>query len=996
MKKYILDKSNASLKNINFVVTGLICFGFIYFQKRIGTFIETYLMADPAYNVSLLKVFIWLICITAVVKIGRKIIWQKYMPSHSEYFFAGAVFVIVLYYRLDLNGEHWNLHELFSSKSISIKYLDMLLVSISLFFIFNGIRHIRSANAKREPNNFLLGDDPVDSKDLDKLDHHAVAVKLKDMLLKEQHDKSISIGLIGPWGNGKSSIIEMVKKNLENSKPFEKNELITVHFLPYLNHSENDIINEFFSSLSSELALYNGKLSNQIIDYASKLTDAYQNKSIGSFLEGQLTNFSKYSANELYTSINEMLKVVNKKIVVFIDDLDRLNQKEILQTLKLIRNTANFRNTIFVVAMDKDYVIKRLTEDRNILDTKFVDKFFQLEIYLPLIDSNILKNYFIEELTRPFSPSPSDFKERVYAALNDEALLFDEYIRNFRDAKRAVNQIKFDITLFQEDFSYLNLKDFINFTFFKLKFPDVITQLNINKGQYLHIDSHNQTYNLTVEEDNDPNREIDFAKMLSREEISSISHLSKYQIYKKILAEDQLPKSEMPLNLIERKILIKTLAHLFGDENQIEAQNSIRYVNNFQMLMEQRIFSNFFKQSEFENLYTCSRYTLKMELEKIHNEKKTKQLLERLVFIETEKDNQKLQRIIEYLIIIYEKYSIYGQYDMDTYKLIDKFINLLHENWNTGEGGDYHAWINQNIFSSAGIDPATRLMLLGTIWKLRHFGAKWHLADAYIKEKTAELYQAYLKTFDSVLWETGQYHTYAIYHQIKDIEKPQINELLIAFWKRNEIELLCAQITDLDSFSSTAFKISPTTIEIFGSTAKFVEFIGLHKDRTKPAIKEFLNFFKLQQFVNFSVSLKYEFKTSSLIAERIEYWKTLPGNVIAVDKNDPLQVILKINDENFGYELEQKISGIQPMYAQTFISEGSFIMLLYIHHSDKSAGFTDFISTAALLRPSTALPYNKKTIKENSIITITAKLQIEVISIMPTKNKIKYNKYIKP
>lgn len=413
------------------------------------------------------------------------------------------------------------------------------------------------------------------------------------------------------------------------------------------------------------------------------------------------------------------------------------------------------------------------------------------------------------------------------------------------------------------------------------------------------------------------------------------------------------------------------------------------------MLMEQRIFSNFFKQSEFENLYTCSSYTLKTELEKIHHEKKTKQLLERLVFIETEKDNPKLQRIIEYLIIIYEKYSIYGHYDIDTYKLIDKFINLLYENWNAAEGGDYHAWINQKIFSSADIDPATSLMLLGKIWKLRHFGAKWHLADAYIKEKTVELYEAYLKTFDNVLWETGQYSTYAIYHQIKDIEKPQINEILIAFWKRNEIELLCAQITDLDSFSSTAFKISPTTIEIFGSTAKFVEFIGLHKDHTKPAIKEFLKFFKLQQFVNFSVSLKYDFKKSSLIAERIEYWKTLPGNAIAEDKNDSLQVLLKINDENFGYELEQKISGIQSMYAQTFISDGIFIMLLYIHYSDKSAGFTDFISVAALLRPSTALPYDKKIIKENSIITIATDLQIEIISIMPSKYKINYNNYIK-
>lgn len=79
-------------------------------------------------------------------------------------------------------------------------------------------------------------------------------------------------------------------------------------------------------------------------------------------------------------------------------------------------------------------------------------------------------------------------------------------------------------------------------------------------------------------------------------------------------------------------------------------------------------------------------------------------------------------------------------------------------------------WINRYIFKNTDALPASRLMLLGTIWKLRHFAEKWNLADDYIKITTVELYEEYPSTFDDTLWEVDQYATYAVYHLIKDIE----------------------------------------------------------------------------------------------------------------------------------------------------------------------------------------------------------------------------------
>lgn len=979
------------VKKFNAVLCGLLFFCFIYFQKKINSFIEIYLTADPAYNVWYLKLITAAVFTALAVKLFQRLVLEEYLPSKSEYFFASVLFFGALFYRLDLNTGGWNFHEIAAFNNYSIKYLDLIPAGIFLFFLFRAFRFIFPSAKKNVAKNFLLGDDPVDNQNDDRLGYHAASVKLAEILSQEHHKKSLSIGLIGPWGNGKSSVIEMTLKIIRDKASPKYRDIITIHFLPYLNHSENDIINEFFTALSSRLAPHNGKLSNHIIDYAGKLTDLYQNKSIGSFLEDQVTSFSKFSANDLYRDINDMLEKIDRKIVVFIDDLDRLNQIEILQTLKLIRNTANFYNIIFVAAMDKDYVIRRLTEDRNILDTKFVDKFFQLEIYLPQINTDILKKFFIEQLSSPFSPSPSDFKERVQAALNDPALLFEDYIKNFRDAKRAVNQIKFEITLFKEDFSYLNMKDFINFIFFKLKFPDLITELNINKGEYLYIRSSDQTYHLKRK--GSEASDSDTLAALDKEEINSLKHLQGYKIYKKIVKKQPGKKSGRQLHNRESGLMIKTLAHLFGIENKIEAQNSIKYINNFQMLTEQRIFSSFLKQSEFNNLYTLNLLSLKEELEIIYKENKIRQLLDRLSFLKTSEPS-KLKRIIEYLIIIYEKYNTYGRYDSDTYILVDKFIYSLNRSWDTGQDGDYNNWINQNIFNSEHTLPETRLMLLSNIWKLRNQSKMWELSQDYIAAKTAELYKLYLSNFDNELWQVNNYDTYFVYHEIKDICWQEVNEALKDFWQRNSIELFCAQTMDLSSSSNTKLKLSGTVIQIFGSTEAFINFIKQHPDSVKPEIRDFLELYTLLQITNYSTEIEFDFENSQLMAEKIEYWRSMPGRENFDELKRTLQAVVKISDQQFGYRFISDSSRKDRYLLRSFIFEDTFYLLLNIYADDNSLRFTQFIEDIYKLHNNDHLPpLNKKNITAPDEILSDENLTVEIISIKPADQEIINYKY---
>jgi len=56
------------------------------------------------------------------------------------------------------------------------------------------------------------------------------------------------------------------------------------------------------------------------------------------------------SSNSMFDTINGTLRKLNKQLVVFVGDIDRLDKEEITEVMRLIRNTANFYNTVFIVA----------------------------------------------------------------------------------------------------------------------------------------------------------------------------------------------------------------------------------------------------------------------------------------------------------------------------------------------------------------------------------------------------------------------------------------------------------------------------------------------------------------------------------------------------------------------------------------------------------------------------------------------------------------------
>lgn len=925
---------------------------FFFFQSKIENFIESYLLMPRNFFNFGINLFLIACSIYFSVFFIFKVMRDKYIPSYNELIFCVLSVLIYHYFSFETKRLSWEFVPL-NFTLFHFKYIYLLIIPIYIFLSLLFLRFFYSIFIKQpKVSNDYLDDAPIDKIENDELEYETIVNKLTDVLKNKNTQKSFTIGLVGPWGNGKSSIINLVINQLQPKKGFLKlfkeSDIIVINFLPYLNHKEEDIISEFFTSLSNALYKYNGKLSNQILEYSRRLTSFYKEKNLMELIDKKSFKSSDIPSKNLYDEINIRLKEVGKKIIVFVDDLDRLNESEILQVLKLIRNTADFNNTIFVVAMDKDYVINRLKANNEILDSKFIDKFFQLEIYLPEIETTILRNYFVKELLKSKLISISNFENRLSTALDNKYNLFDLYVKNFRDVKRIINQISFEYPFFESE---LDLKDFMNFVYFKLKFPKLIKILNDNRNTLLAIDGSKKCYFLPKIKPTTKNTDVTDKLKQGFIVIDKFININKYQIHEDLNLQNQTVNDIINIDKEDYDLLIKTLVCLFGEENLIENNQSIKFENNFRKLMQQKFLSTDLRESEFQMLFENLKIDQNSKtsdnlpydlIEKIYDEKKVSELLKRFDYSNTE-DVEEVKWSILIIGILYEKRVDYDVNERQVLALLDKFVNKRIE-LNVGRSAGVGNWIVNNLFKVI-LSIENRLLLYGEVWKTKNFGNLWDIKEEYLADMAVEDFEEYLNEIDVQSLAVNDYSIYKVFHGIKNIGLANIKlkNIFIDFWETQDIEFLCMQMTDLNSFSLSSFKLSETSAEIFGSFDEFITFVESLKANSKN-ITEFLELYKLLQIAGFSKEIIFEFKKSSKMIKKIELIEESMSKNSLNEDNDRREVFFESNDK----ELIDKIFSNEMMKVKYIMSsvvynEKYYLIVNFSKNEEEEIIFLGFV-----------------------------------------------------
>lgn len=340
---------------------------------------------------------------------------------------------------------------------VSFYFAVLLILCVVIIWLVSFIPKLKKEQ-KEDGNPFLYNDDSIQDEKEDSLGRNKFAKQLVESILKS--NGKLTIGLYGPWGAGKSSVFSLM------NKAFPK-EQITMNFTPwYFGEKKEDIILEFLEFFSNEIKKsksYDTGLEKELVTYMN-FFKSFQLRSngmtipIGELLKGFLPKESDIKS--VKKSIDDMLKESDDKIVVFIDDLDRLDRDEILTVFKLVRLICDFPNVVYVLALDEEVVSlalgevygKPLTiEQQTLKGRSYLEKFIQVPIYLPMADELELQNILIEGLQNILNQH--NLKTGVFEGINSTIypVIQVNMFGTIRNIKRYLNLVQIFIPLLKDE-----------------------------------------------------------------------------------------------------------------------------------------------------------------------------------------------------------------------------------------------------------------------------------------------------------------------------------------------------------------------------------------------------------------------------------------------------------------------------------------------------------------------------------------------------------------
>ena len=323
----------------------------------------------------------------------------------------------------------------------------------------------------------INADKPITKIDEDILGRQKFVDNLVNIITSYKDTNSLTIGLYGKWGSGKTSIINLTASNLEtqgykiiNFNPWYfkgQDELIQFFFKEFYNQLDMVNYHKIFTKLGNMLKkigqiLSFGKYIPVISPYATIIAPLI--KEYGEALDN-LTY--KKSLEDIKSKISKSLIKLDKKIIIFIDDVDRLSDIEICQIFQLVRLLGDFKNVIYVLAMDKEVVVSALQNSQKEHSEVYIEKIIQLPINVPDVPQLKVQNVLIEKL----NSISNELNEFLPSRNNDlERTTFWQQFLNLRDVHRYLNVF---IPKFMSLKQSVDIHDFCIMTLLEIKYPDV-------------------------------------------------------------------------------------------------------------------------------------------------------------------------------------------------------------------------------------------------------------------------------------------------------------------------------------------------------------------------------------------------------------------------------------------------------------------------------------------------------------------------------------------
>lgn len=408
-------------------IIALLCAGFACTQDVFLLVIDRFVSLSMKLNYGWFSILL-IVLLTLWCCYQLKVNWRKYI--YSSFFTTTMLFFVVttLYYRFVYEGYDY------VSIVWKVTYVDVLWLLAAAFIVEAIVnKHIKKPIAKDGESAIIL-DYPIETPDEDNFDYYIEAQHIATTLSQLPKNKAVSVAVLSPWGNGKTSFVNLIKyaiKHGDNGKPLFEN--IIIEFNPRQSRNKSSIQEDFFKALIDAIP-NESKIRDKISNYLENI-GLHELHTLAKIFTRVIRETKEDAVNE----INLALDCLGKRLIVFVDDFDRLTDEEIIEVLKLIDNNAAFRHTIFITAYDEGAVANALKKYESSKGIAYIDKFFTLRFHLPLRSDVSIVNAMYQILLKKV-----DKDVELLPIMNRRFRIVAECVRNLRDVKSFCNMFMMD------------------------------------------------------------------------------------------------------------------------------------------------------------------------------------------------------------------------------------------------------------------------------------------------------------------------------------------------------------------------------------------------------------------------------------------------------------------------------------------------------------------------------------------------------------------------
>ena len=323
---------------------------------------------------------------------------------------------------------------------------------------------------------------PITKYEDDILNRGSFAKSLAQVLQQYSLSCSFSIGLYGEWGSGKTSLLNMVLEIVEKAD----DNIVILRFNPWLCSDSKQLTTQFFKQMSTAIKLKKTIASKtwELIDqYADVFEAASLIPVVGTFLSIGSKVLTKRAKKQIEQPANDLQDIKNKiiekmreedlKIIVSIDDIDRLSEEEIIAVFQLVKALADFPKTIYILAFDYDIVVKALGKIQHGDGKEYLEKVIQVPFEIPAPNMVSIHEAFLSKLNTLLGDISEDRLDKAtWAGLFHYGL--KGYIKSMRDVIRYTNVFSLKYELLKNE---TDIVDLLGLTCLQVFEPTIYSQL---------------------------------------------------------------------------------------------------------------------------------------------------------------------------------------------------------------------------------------------------------------------------------------------------------------------------------------------------------------------------------------------------------------------------------------------------------------------------------------------------------------------------------------